>query len=278
MRKIGLLLNRVFVVCACLYITNVSAQGYYAVGSRSMAMGNSSVTFSDAWSYFNNPAGYASLEAAQVGLSYENRFLLKELQSQAIAAGIPLKFGCISIGAQTFGYRQFRSTKAGVGYSMKLTDHLLAGVQLNYQGVQLNENYGNKNTVSADLGVIIPISEKWRIGTSIINLGRAKLSDYQDDRFTTAIRLGTSYRFSKLVTITTEAEKDLDYPVRVKAGVEYQPIEHLYLRGGFTTSRAEYSFGLGYDFGLVQLDLGSSYDTTLGWSPNFSLIVDWNKN
>lgn len=252
-------------------------QGYYPSGSRSMSMANASNTFTDAWAYFNNPAGLAMDNNLQAGLSYENRFLLKELQSQSAVVAIPLKVGVISVGGQTFGYRQFRSTKAGVGYSMKLSDRLMIGVQGNYQGLMLNENYGNKHTATAEIGILTLLTENWRVGVTVNNVGRAKLSEYSDDRFSTYFKLGTSYRFSKSVLMSLEFEKNLETALRVKSGIEYTPIENLYLRGGFATARTELTFGVGYDFGLLSLEIGSAYDQILGWSPNFSLTLDKKK-
>ena len=73
-----------------------------------MSMANASVTFNDVWSHFNNPGAVGNAKELAVGISYENRFLLKELQSQSVAAVIPLKVGSISIGGQMFGYSDFR--------------------------------------------------------------------------------------------------------------------------------------------------------------------------
>jgi hypothetical protein len=43
------------------------------------------------------------------------------------------------------------------------------------------------------------------------------------------------------------------------------------LRGGFATGRVEGTFGFGLNFEALSIDLGSSYDQILGWSPNFSI-------
>ncbi|MEN9997529.1 MAG: hypothetical protein RI922_519 [Bacteroidota bacterium] len=246
------------------------AQGWLPMGARSNSMANSSVTLTDVWSFHHNPGAMAELEKQAFGVSYENRFLLKELQSQGLVYGQPLKKGVLSIGAQTYGFKTYRTNRVGVGYSMKLSEKFSAGVQLNYQNIRLTENYGSKNTVTAEVGILAKITEKWSIGVSAFNLGRNKLADFQDDRFTTLMRLGTSYKFSKKVLVTAEAEKNVDFPLRAKAGIEYQLVEKFYLRGGFATQPIELSFGFGYKFSVFQLDFGSAYHQQLGWSPHFS--------
>jgi hypothetical protein len=247
-------------------------QGYYPMGGRSQSLANASNTLEDVWAYHHNPAALTGLKKMEAGISYENRFLLKEMQSQGFVFAIPIKRGVISAGGQRFGFRNFLSYKAGIGYSMKLSELLSAGVQLNYAGVRLPENYGSKNTVTAEVGLLAKITEKWKLGFSLFNLGRNKLSDYQEDRFTTLMRLGSSYSISSKVLIIAEAEKNVDYALRGKFGIEYIVLNNFFLRGGFASAPIEGSFGFGYRFkDMLKLDLGSSYHQILGWSPHFSL-------
>jgi long-subunit fatty acid transport protein len=246
-------------------------QGYYPMGGRSQSLANASATLEDVWAFHHNPAALTGVQKMEIGISYENRFLLKEMQSQGVAFALPVKRGVISAGGLRFGYRNFLSYKAGLGYSLKLSQFLSAGVQLNYLGVRLPENYGSKTTVTAELGLLAKITEKWNLGFSLFNLGRNKLSDYQEDRFSTVMRLGSSYTISNKVLITAEAEKNVDYAMRGKFGIEYNLIDNFFLRGGFASSPIEGSFGFGYRFEeQLKLDIGSSYHQILGWSPHCS--------
>lgn len=263
------------VVPAIMLLSLISyGQGWVPAGARSMSMGNASVTFNDVWAYHNNPGALAEVKNFSAGLSYENRFLLKELQSQGLAVAIPLKVGVLSFGGHMYGYNRFRSYKGGVGYSLKLAEMVSAGVQLNYQGITLSDGYGSRGNMTAELGVSGKISEKWKFGFSVFNLNRAKLADYEDDRFSTIMRLGSSYLFSKKFLLSIEAEKDLEYAFRFKSGLEYQVVEQFYLRAGVATQPLELSFGFGYHLKKVHIDFGTTYHQILGWSPHFSLVFD----
>lgn len=264
------LVLRLFFICFCALVGN--AQGIVPSGARSMSMGNASATFNEVWAFQNNPGALGAVEHFSAGLSYENRFLLKEFQTQSFALAIPLKVGVLSVGGDLYGSRNFRAYQAGVGYSMKLSEKFYAGVQLNYKGLTLSSNYGSKHTVSAAAGILAKITEEWKIGVSAFNVGRAKLSEFEDDRFSTVIRLGTSYLFSKKFLLAIEGEKDIDNPFRFKSGLEYEPISNFYIRGGIQTAPVEFSFGFGYHFNQVHLDLGSAYHQILGWSPHFSIV------
>ena len=260
-----------FLTLLFLSVTTFSfTQGYVPSGARSMSMGNASTTFNDVWAYHNNPGALADVNKFSVGLSYENRFLLKELQSQGVAIAIPLKVGVLSFGGNFYGYSLFRSTKVGMGYSMKLSEKFFAGVQLNYQNINI-QNYGSKNAVTGEVGIYAKITEKWLLGISVFNLGRAKLSDYQDDRFSTVFRLGSSYKFSEKLLLSGEFEKDLDSPLRFKAGLEYEIVDQFFVRGGFLSSPTEVTFGFGYNLKHIRLNIGSAYERVVGWSPHFSI-------
>ena len=62
----------------------IQAQGWLPMGSRSHALGNASVAIEDIWAYHHNPAALSNLKKIEFGVSYENRFLMKELQSQGL--------------------------------------------------------------------------------------------------------------------------------------------------------------------------------------------------
>jgi hypothetical protein len=253
-------------------------QGWTPMGARSMAMANASSTLNDVWAYHHNPGALGDVKEFTAGISYENRFLLQELQSQGFAVAVPMKVGVISVGGQLYGSQQFRTFKTGLGYSMKLSDKFFAGVQLNYLGLRLPENYGSANTVTGEVGVYAKITRDWKIGASVFNLNRARLADFADDRFTTMMRLGTSYSFSKKVLVALDFEKNLDYDVRIKTGVEYEVVNNFRLRGGFATAPIELTAGMGYEWKQLQLSVGTSYHQILGWSPNFALVFKSEKS
>jgi hypothetical protein len=264
--------ERIFLMTIFIFSLQFSfCQGWLPMGSRSHALGNASVAIDDIWAYHHNPANLVSVKKLGFGLSYENRFLLKELQSQGFVVALPLKAGVISFGLQSFGFKNFRTNRLGVGYSMKLAEFLSCGVQLNYHQVRLTDAYGRKDALTAELGLKANITDNWKVAFSVFNLTRTKISEFGEDRLTTLMRFGTQYTFSEKVMFVAELEKNIEFPVRFKTGIEYSPIKKLFLRGGFATQPIELSAGLGYRFKeQFQLDIGSAYHQILGWSPNFS--------
>jgi hypothetical protein len=271
------MLKQIFIFFFIIVNFYVFSQGWMPVGARSMSLANASVCLEDVWGFHHNPAALGNLTKTSLGFSYENRFTLKELQTQGMVLAHPMKKGVLSIGAQLFGYNLYRSNRLGLGYSLKLAENLSFGVQLNYQTLRIS-NYLNKGTVTGELGILAKINEKVSFGVSIFNLNRAKLVAFQDDRFSTYLRMGLSYILSSKVILLAEVEKEISSKIRPKGAIEYQVANQFFLRIGAAGNPIELTFGLGYVIkNRLKIDIGSAWEQLLGWSPHVGLSFDLNK-
>jgi hypothetical protein len=89
----------------------------------------------------------------------------------------------------------------------------------------------------------------------------------------TVLRLGFSYESSDKATFAAEVSKDIDYPVQVRAGLEYRLADPVALRAGIQTAPEKWSFGIGYWLEKQKLlfDLSASHHQFLGFTPAISL-------
>ncbi|MCB0795557.1 MAG: hypothetical protein KDB88_12540 [Flavobacteriales bacterium] len=241
------------------------------VGARFAGMGYAGLTLVDVWSIHHNQAGLAGLERPVAGLYYQQHFLSAELGHQGLAFAMPLGNGTIGVTANSFGYSLYRETKAGLTYAMRFGEGLRAGIQLDYMHVALGEGYGSTGSVTAELGVQARITEKLWLGVHLFNPNRAELGGPYNDRIPTVLRAGLGYTFSEKLRMTGEVEKDIDRAERFRAGLEYRPIEVLYLRTGVSTGDVQGHFGVGLHFGPVDVDMAMSWRAQLGATPQVNL-------
>jgi hypothetical protein len=267
-------LNCTLLTCVSLC---TSAQSNPILGARTISLGNATVAISDVWSYQSNPGALADVNKMSLSAGYQCRFLLKELQSQGMVYAQPLRKGVVSAGLAMNGNSTLRVIRCGIGYSLTLFEKLSAGIQLNYQGAKIAENYGRTATATAECGVLIRLTENCKIGASVSNIGRAKLADFQDERLTTKMRLGTSIQLSKSVLLSSEAEKELEHPLRFKVGVEYLPHRTVTLRTGCQTNPIALSAGFGFLWTKFRLDFATQYHQVLGWTPQITFTYQAKK-
>jgi hypothetical protein len=267
-------MNKKLLVILLFILTSSSFAniGNDVIGSRATAMGGYSATLGDLWSTNNNQAGLGFVNELSAGISYENRFLLKETSYKAGAFVLPLKTGTFGLSLTSFGYSAFNQNRAGLSYGIKLLENFSVGVQMNYLNTRLTPEYGQRNSFTAAIGVIAKLSKELTIGAHVYNPTRAQLAEYDNEKIPTIMKLGLDYKFSEKVFMAVEAEKDINFTPVVKVGVEYHAVEMLYLRGGISTNPTLSSFGFGLKLKDFKLDVSSSFHQTLGLTPSVSLI------
>lgn len=268
----------IFLVVVSLYYTQntiFAGNENNPIGARSSGMGNASVTHTDFWSVHNNQAGMTNLKMLSAGIYFENKYLLKELSLKSAAIVMPTSSGVFGLTMNYFGYSAYNETKIGLAYAKQLGKKLSAGVQLDYLSTRIAENYGNRNMLTFEVGLLSQINDKFSIGVHVFNPVRAKLSEYNDERTATVIKLGASWTFSKKIILCAEAEKDINLDPIYKTGLEYHIIEPIYVRMGIATNPLVNTFGFGMNFNKLKIDFASSVHSVLGYTPQFSLIYNF---
>ncbi|MGD1845311.1 MAG: hypothetical protein ACFB10_07955 [Salibacteraceae bacterium] len=254
-----------------LAFTLNAANDNYQIGGRSAGMGHASVTLSDLWAGHHNQAGLAWLKRPEVGIYYENRFLVRELGLRGALVAVPVGAGVFGLEVQNFGYSLYRESKYGLSYARKLSPKVAIGVQLNYQRTRIAENYGSNGILTGEVGVRVKVTPEWTMGAHVFNPSRSRFADFDNERVPTILRIGTDYRFSEKVMLAIETEKDLDQKPVVKVGAEYQILEVMFIRAGIGSNPYRNSFGFGFKFNEVTIDLSAAYHEVLGYSPQASL-------
>lgn len=241
-------------------------------GARPAGMANAVLNTTDIWSTFHNQAGLAHIESFSAGAFYENKFLVSQMAYSGIGIANPLGGGTIALSYSNFGFSVYGESKLGLAYALKLSEKFSIGVQANYHNTTINtENYGSANTFTAEVGFRHQVSKKVSLAAHIFNPTRSQLNDYNDERLPTILRFGAQYNISDELLVTGEVEKDIDRNALLRAGLEYRPVDVLYIRLGASSQPSLFAFGLGIELGQFQFDLASTYHSILGYSPQVSL-------
>jgi hypothetical protein len=170
-------------------------------------------------------------------------------------------------GLESYLEQQFRAS-----YGRKLGDKLLMGVHAQYLRVSAQE-YGTAGGVSGGLSLLAePIPQLW-LGARIQHPFGVELAGL---RLPARLQLGAAWRSSETLLLLLEADKDIERPAQVKAGLEYAPTPAVRIRAGVRSEPARPAFGAGFRLknGLT-LDAGTEWHPNLGLTPAF--MVSWQK-
>lgn len=260
-----------FIILFILIKTALASGEWIAHGGRAAAMGLSSASTIDFWSVNNNQAGMAFFNKTAAGIYFENRFLIKEFGSQTGAFTLKTKYGVLGATVSYSGDANYSNTKAGLAYALKFGNRFSAGIQLDYIGTTIGEDYGNHSNITFDAGIMVKITDQLIFGAHTFNPMHVQLSDYNNERIPTSLNAGFSFTFSDKLLLTAEAYKNSEFPMELRTGAEYKLGKVAYARIGLSTNPARYTFGFGLELKNLTFDLSSSVHTQLGYSPQVSM-------
>lgn len=239
-----------------------------------MALSHASVSFSDAWSSFNNQAGITGVRNFTAGFFFESRFGIDELSLSAGSVIVPSRNGGFAFSMFQFGSGAFRENKYGLGYAHALSEKWSAGLQLDYFTRLLPENETAAGFATFEGGLIFRASQQLHLGAHFFNPvcgGYEYPAGIQE--LPLVFRTGGHYNFDDTVLIAFEAQKDNMHTVCLKTGIEFLPAECLALRIGVSASPLKYTAGFGYRTSRLSADIGFGYHGNLGITPSLSIQI-----
>jgi len=267
------LLHTIIVICSL----TLSAYSQYNPGAKQISLSNSDVALSnDVFSLFNNPAGLAQMNWREVGIYYSPApFGLSELANGYAAYHEPTSIGSFALGGMSYGFDLYRESKVTLGYSYNYLDKFFAGVTLNYQTVSI-QNYGNDGALFISFGGLAYVSNVFRLGFSIQNINRATFGN-EDDQIPMVFNTGLSYDVADELTVNFAIDKDIKYKASFQFGINYDIIEYLSLRIGFSNEPSKYSAGIGINYSMFSLDYAMFTHNDLGLTHQAGIIISFGR-
>ncbi|WP_017732961.1 PorV/PorQ family protein [Nafulsella turpanensis] len=228
-----------------LAIPFAHGQVYPAIsGARAAALGHASVGLSDIWAILNNIGSLADVEAPAVAFGYQTRFQLQELSTLGALIAWPLPTGVLGGSVSRFGTGIYSVHSAGIGYSHKI-NYISVGIKLNYLQ-QAIETVGSHGNFVAELGGKAMLLPKLHFAAHVYNISQSHVSRRSEERLPTLLTAGLSYLPSDKLQLYVQTRKNVEFPARFSAGLEYAIIPALTVRTGIRTRPVEGSFGLGF--------------------------------
>ena len=247
-----------------------------SVGGRTNSLGKCSVALSDFWSLHNNPAGFATINDLSIGISYGNRFLLKELSNKDAGILLPINIGTIGISFSQFGYEHYNENLFGLGLSRSFGQNLRIGLKLYYMSIRFSEEYENRSVPTFDLGIQYQINKSLCLGAYIFNPINVRIGSLNKDKVPIIMRFGFAYNIVDEFMICGEIEENFDDNFSFRFGLEYEVYKNVFVRSGFYLMPCLFTFGIGYDYKRFVVDVAAQMNQDLGVSMSCSMIFKMN--
>ncbi len=270
MKKLSLLV----LLITSFFTRSQSGDIPFQPGAAAGGMGMAQVASFSPWATHYNPGLIPWAETGTFAIGVDNRFLVSELSGQGFAGIMPIKNSAVGLSFTHYGFSQYNRSRIGGSYGLKLSEHMAAGISMHYDLLSLGGIYGKGSAISASLGFSAKVNDDLMLAASVFNPFRASFSNNIEENLPALLNIGVNYKFSEKVNMSAELEKDINQRPGMKLGLEYLPIEILYLRAGFKTLPQSYTFGVGLQLKQIKIDIASWVHPVLGVSPMLSIQYD----
>ncbi len=268
-------LNRLVWACLVLIVSVVQLSGqrgaYTYNGSRSAGLGGINSTINSVDALFNNFSSI-SYDSHSFGviIGSQQRFSLSELTNAQLGLyKIIDKNNAFGLSLNTYGFSEYREHKLSLNYARRIIDKLSVSVNFDYNQLVISEN-GQNSFFSYGIGLSGKITDKIGYGAYIFNFENNTIAEQSESN--AFIQLGFYNKVSKKLTIHTEVEKYVEETINVKLGLEYDAVESVSFRLGFSSFPGTITFGVSImALDKIYVDVDAQYNTLLGTSPSISL-------
>lgn len=230
-----------------------------------------------AWSALGNPAGLASLGAAQAGFSASPApFGLSELAERSAVAAFALPGVVAGLSARSTGSTLYTELELGCSLAWRFRGAAF-GVSVERWSATI-QGYGSAATTALHAGALVPIADGVEAGFLARALNAPQIGAAREP-LPLMIALGLSYTPAPLVLLVAELEKEGRREPTLRAGAEAGLGDGIVLiRGGLADRPATLHAGAGVRVGPVRLDYAYIHHAVLGATHVWSVTCRWGED
>lgn len=258
---------------------HVFAQSVNVTDARSHALALSIEATGQSYFGMSNPAGLATNTHLQIGMNYQNRFILYELGFMSVSTVIPVGKGTFAGRINYFGTASLYESGFALSYGHTISSWLAAGIDLNYHFLSVEALQEKRSAVTGNLGVLVIPTNELVFGIYYINPNNTKYGFRVGGENISSLQVGGSYAEVDKYLVACKINWTGFHWIDFAMGTEVNLGENIVVRGGIRLPSAPaYSFGAGMCYSSVQIDLSFDNHPVLGLSSSASVILKFNRH
>ena len=259
---------------------------------RARAMGEAGCSVVDgAYATYLNAGHLGSATEGALVAGYVQPFGLSFTDSYHMGAVIPVSPGNGAVGISLNQFkvehqdvRLLEETQISLAYGNTLYKDMHSQVDLgatvNMYHLKFGETTsgidpGNDSALGMDLGLLVTVHERTRLGVMIKNLNNPNIG-VDEEELAHRLIAGISYEPYEGVITTFEFDNELGQDTQYHGGIEMYVAQGLALRAGVITNPSKLTAGFGYALDRFALNYGfSTGGGTLDSTHHFGVKVSW---
>jgi hypothetical protein len=241
--------------------------------NRYNSVGGYSKNFNDPYSFSGNEASLATLEAGNVAVYHETKYILKELNFSSVVLSFATSAGGVAIVIDHSGNKHFNISSFGIAYGKKLNDFISLGAQFKYHLYKI-EGYGSEPSVQTVLALKLKLSDAVQTGFQIIHASSPGIPLQLPLRYCT----GIGYDLSEQLYLYADIVKLSGQPVDITIATLYALNRQCLVTAGILTSPGSPFISVAYRVKSNTSKFSLNYNPQLGFTPSLMVSFHLKKN
>jgi len=278
---IFVLLDSVILFAVNQNVGTTSAMFKVLLSPKVVSLGGAYSTFTDADSLVINPAGVSLATSKEVSFAYTK--WLVDTSYGYLSFVLPTGIGSFGLSVSYFTAGEIDEYDANgnptnktftangvlssLAYSRKLNEKILVGIAGKFYSETIDDK--SATSPSADIGSIVVLNEKIKLGVAVQNLFGSIKFIKQEDKLPLLFKVGGSYRIIDNLVSAIDINLPTDNNVAVNIGVEYNIKLSDFIipvRVGYNTA-TDTLIGFSLGIGFIYKDI---VGINLAWTPSVS--------
>jgi hypothetical protein len=245
----------------------------------SEAIAQTSTADTQSWTAFNNPSMLGYLIKPEIGIQFENRYLISELSTKSFQLGFPTHLVNVGLSFSHFGYSLYHEMLFGIDFARNFSDKFAMGVQFNYYTAYFSASNSYRGALFPQVGMSVHFSPLFSVGFNTFNPFQTNIqTEIVTKRIPSIFSLGTEYFFSPELVWRTQIDKEVSSNYRFATGFEYQMLQQLYIKlGAYGSDYLIPCIGFGFKPGAFRINLNCELHPLLGLNTMAAIKYEFGK-
>ena len=192
------------------------------------------------WALYSNPSGISKQKNMWIGISYQNRFLLKQLSTKSLAFILPIDRNVFAFSFSSFGYTKYFENTISFYYAINILEKLSTAINFNLF------TFNKLTKISFDISCIIQFKDYLNFGLSIVNPISEYITNSSNKLLDSYIKAAFNYKIIENTNIVLEIQPYLFINKFIyKLGLQYAAFKHFLINFGISSHFNLFSIGFG---------------------------------
>jgi len=220
-----------------------------------------------------NPSAAASLKSFYSSFFYSpSPFDLPQLSNGGMIFAFPFESFTGGVAVTRTGFSLYREITATAVVAKSFGGIVSAGCNINYDHLAI-ARYGSTFTFGIDVGASVQLTDDVRGGFSLLNVNRPTIGREKDE-LPQLYLTGVSCQVLPTASVSCTLIKDVRYPLSVRTGVRFSPLEFVDLRFGVSSDPSRYCAGFGIHYLAMSVDYSVVTHVELGLTHTIGISIN----